>query len=296
MKRIVQFTLLMCCVSLSGGTLGFHPDKHEQHTQAAISLYLTCQQYFPERLPLQLGGQDGKQVLQANIGLDDFSLSRAWNWHFYDPAFNDKTGGSGYIENNAWGMKRALHPYFIAQSKMLADMASGKKSRNIALGQVMHLIQDMAVPAHVAPIYHVAWQADPFDGYQPSTPTVINISRIKCEQLLEVQNEDKDMDELAVSLLRQLAYRTRQAISEPNEKGRTWHDYWLIYPNQIAPLQPGFTRYGVCGEAGFGLESEAALLPHCQMTAKQYDAFYHARVIDSVETSLKLLFLMNTYQ
>ena len=60
--------------------------------------------------------------------------------------------------------------------------------------------------------------------------------------------------------------------------------------------QPGFTRYGVCGEAGFGLESEAALLPYCQMTKEQYDAFYHARVMDSVETSLKLLFLMNTYQ
>ncbi|WP_299494383.1 hypothetical protein [uncultured Shewanella sp.] len=287
MQQMIKSTLWVFFVLFPCVTFGFHPDKHEQHTQAAFEMYSVCQQYFPHVLPLQFDSQAIDQVVKANTDLDAPSFSRAWNWHFYDAAYDYQQNQPGYIENNVWGMKRSLHPYFIKQVVKLENGQSNK-TRYIALGELMHLIQDMVVPAHVAPIYHVAWQPDPFDDYEPSLPTVLSMSRIKCGELLKHNASP-------VFLLTQLANRTRKAILSPNEQGRTWRDYWLIYPDQVAPLQSGFTQYGMCGRAGFGLESDAVSIQHCQQTKSQYDAFYHARVTDSIETSLMLLFFINLY-
>ena len=147
----------------------FEVDTHKKLTEAAIvTLESTLNTYLTENLGLEgglnasvTGGTPRDLMKKGSIEEDEESLRRVLN-HFHEPLFH--TGllwGDSAIEwslkaiggqspGGDWSWNDAREYYFKAltsETKSDRDKYWGMTFQ--ALGHVMHLIQDMASPAHV---------------------------------------------------------------------------------------------------------------------------------------------------
>jgi len=273
-----MFFLLMIFPSTSA--TAFDSNMHVNPTKDAFALYEECQKNYPKDLPYQYSDNDINIVSDANEGIDSISFSRAWNWHFYDSEYDYKNNKPGHIKKGFLGINRSLHKFYLKASEELTENIIVEDNKELleSTGVVMHFIQDMAVPAHVAPIYHVTWSKDPFDGYSPSIKPKLSISPQECRNYL-------DKTSSPIALLEELAQNTLSKVHAHINKTLSWEDYWNIYPEKIESTKAGFSTYGKCGREAFGNCNNSA----CNLEKSQYDNFYNSRYEDAVLSSLQLL-------
>lgn len=275
-KRIV----FVAAMVLSKSALSFNPDVHAVVTEDALVLYSYCQAHQPEDLPMKLSKSEGALISEANEGMDGVSISRAWNWHFFDSSYDYKNNRPGHIAKGFMGMNRSLHKLFLKRSKALVKNSQASKKRRLlkSTAELMHLIQDMAVPAHVAPIYHVAWHKDPFDSYSPKERVKVSLSPLECKNYI-------DNVIPPVEILEVLAKTTLAQMKTSINETQSWQDYWSIYPQTNKSAKAGFSIYGKCGREAFGRDKGDT----CHLERNQYDKFYNSRYVDAVKSSLRLL-------
>jgi len=138
---------------------------HVPLTTLSISLYNTC---FPTST-LYREQEARKRLVQGNRGMDTgtadmlrqlnlspkeqaqlkgisvFNLKkRIWNWHFYNP---DRTSYSRV------GLVEQSHVRLWQELKSGLSLNSGKNAL-LLLGGLIHLTEDVSVPAHTIPVYH----------------------------------------------------------------------------------------------------------------------------------------------
>lgn len=249
------------------------PDLHEKITHQALAYYRQCSATV-ELPPLPdatdfWGNPMADRLAEFSGGEDLWPLTfRARNWHFYD--------ASGATESRLGllAVETSLDRAFRSRTAQTTDaLAKGAMEEFYQYaGRSLHYIQDMAVPAHVAPIYHVNIplideQPDPFDSLIDPDTLYHSMPPARCRALAaKAAALPKDLATGLRMLLDSLALETRAAIASGNAAPVDWSLFWRLYdPAQPTPNStdlPGFGRYGAYGREGFALDAE-----HCQQAS-----------------------------
>jgi hypothetical protein len=178
---VIIIFLLSFCLALQSKAL-------EVETHSAINKYIAERTFLDEYLKTQLGISDGKDTffknkkvfdLIADGGKYEDNFGRYLN-HFYNPLNN--SGLLGNIPAKDWAIRPVGNQYadgqyswFDARDYYLKALTSLSKTDRDeyfaetfrAVGQVMHLVQDMSVPAHTRGDKHPSFMhigGDPYEN------------------------------------------------------------------------------------------------------------------------------------
>ncbi|RMG91338.1 MAG: hypothetical protein D6703_05230 [Zetaproteobacteria bacterium] len=268
----LDYTLAMCLLScrflcallLMCGTLSpawaIDQELHQSITHVAIADYRHCMGDIlghtdlpdPEMLRI---------VEQGTAAEDNVTLARLFNWHFYDffrhdPVYAMKPGHS-------------LHRIFHRRIDELREALRKGRERAFweAGGRVLHYLQDMVVPAHIAPNYHVkpkTWwqrifvsnQPDAFDSLLDPRRLFFRLDDQTCRILWQDQQAifsrphftSNHEWEIFNQMLDEQAADTRQAIQKirlPNGDSLAQAFWHLRDPEQQGRgTKQGFAPYG----------------------------------------------------
>ena len=325
-KNPIIFFLLFF---ITNNVAALKSNLHVQPTIDAVELYRQCDYYFPDELQFKFDDKFVVKLAETNKKMDAVSFERGMNWHFYDSEYNYEDNKPGHIGRTWYWGRKSLHKLYLKQTEKLNKSLKIKGSFESSLKKsipILHFVQDMGVPSHVAPIYHVSWKPDNFDGYgnKGKYAYIPKISRNECAQLISDIQSPKD-------ILENLAMSTIKAIKRPIPDSKvgankTWEIFWNIYPetyNNSGRVKKGFSSYGVCGNnfgAGYfdyqyeKIErksvytkceedtfedeycEEVEAPDYCDLTVDIYDQFYLERYSEIVKASLRMLLYINKNQ
>ncbi|MBT1443715.1 hypothetical protein KJI95_04140 [Shewanella sp. JM162201] len=162
------FAALLPLTFLSSAALAYEPNEgHRKLTQAAFEVLEKCK--------MPLSAELKQQVMAGNLAMDKGAAKlpdslmdsihanalypmkvRVHNWHFYHP---DKTSDAERLSGKT---DMSMARLWQAGQTGLATADNGHKG--YYLGALLHLIQDVTVPAHTTPVYHgpkiIAWKGE----------------------------------------------------------------------------------------------------------------------------------------
>lgn len=258
--RAVTTAVFLLAALTSSTALAISPDNHRSVTRSAASVYKYCL--------AQLGSTDsldeGMQTIIEFSGQEDISplLKRYFNWHFFDAYRNDEKNAMGRYFT---GARKSLHYVFSERADTLVEALEKRREDAIHefTGRLLHYIQDVTVPAHVAPIFHYKFLlydlADYFDEMPEwkttsytSIPATCRVTKIKTSGLKQQLN----------LILDKTAFTTRERIKEPIPvqenhplSGKTWEEFWVLRnpedDDKYKETIKGFAPYGKQGKEGF---------------------------------------------
>ena len=257
--RAAVFTMVVTGYGFIGNAHAISPENHRPVTRVAISAYKAC----TEQLAVKDTLSEGIEAIVEFSKLEDESplIKRYFNWHFYD-AYNDTEYAMG---ESATGARKSLHHIYDEHAEQLIEALEKNRKEDIYeyTGRLLHLIQDMAVPAHVAPIYHYKFlwfdQSDYFD----EMPEWNTSPYTKPEELCRFDVAGiSDMKEKLNVILDDAALGTRNRIREKilvddghRLTGKTWQEFWVIRnpddDSRYSGTKYGFAPYGNEGREGF---------------------------------------------
>ncbi len=288
-------------ILFSGEAIALDKKRHEPVTRHAIEIYTKQCKAVPK-----LSKDEEDKIVKANEAEDHGniehifeSIRRARNWHFYDicrykdAPKNCNPLGEGFIN-------KSLHARY---DKLIRELAKAKKHKNrekaIELsGRLLHYIQDMGVPAHVAPIYHAKPEPglatfvfklfgketipDGFDAYVIKKP---EMDASACREPLDLGMEPKDK---LNEILNNFAIETRHTFSE--KSSGPWKKFWNIKDNNHPGNEDGFVAYGELKNDGFNKEV-------CKNKKIKCDKFYSDRYKAMVNRSvITLRYILQWYE
>ncbi|MDA8240478.1 MAG: hypothetical protein M0Z67_08935 [Nitrospiraceae bacterium] len=194
MKReIIIFSLIFIAIVVTHGELhAYSSNVHQRLTSETVDQNASTIKTYLNSLFLSAGANE----VQNSKTVKDWLIEGSWmedvspdipTSHFYDPLTNKgysvlgvEIGQSAYDRANdlpnygpwVWARKR-MYDGLIQTDKTLREQYLGIAFQ--ALGRAMHLVQDMAVPAHTRNDFHTA---DPYEAYTNRNFRSLNYSSI----------------------------------------------------------------------------------------------------------------------
>lgn len=255
LATIISFTLI-------GNVYAISKEKHKLITNEAVEVYAQCIKELGVKDTLAAGLN---LIAEASKSEDESRFfQRYFNWHFYD-AYKDDTEHS--MGRALTGPRKSLHSIYNKRIDSLVESLVNKNNNDIYeySGRLVHFIQDMTVPAHVAPIYHYKflWMGNP--DYFDSMPEWGTAKYIKPEKLCSIDiSVIPNLKVYAKNILDKTAKNTRDNILEKipvptghDLDGKTWEEFWTLrnHKNDNADsysgIKYGFAPYGNQGMNGF---------------------------------------------
>lgn len=190
---MVSFVIVIANLLTPGSSHGFLADVHKKIAEEAIS---SSSSNLNESLinagiksGLAENANDGTLGEWIVVGSDQEDNTPRYRNHFYNPlagtGLNDIYSGASSFDwasddGNDWSWKTARNKYYVG---LTASTETTRKSALAdafrALGQVMHLVQDLASPAHVRNDVHVL--KDGFEAYTKENIKELNFSPVVLE-------------------------------------------------------------------------------------------------------------------
>jgi len=262
--------------------------------------FLTRQSWTLYRQWLEAGGRnsaiaDPEAIVQGTIAEDAVTLTRARNWHFFNPA--------GRLENG-WVFQRSsaarLADLIKALQQALAERASPAATGLLA-GRILHHLQDMSVPAHAIPIYHGPGKLDAFERFSEANkdrfPNPVPLAAVgPLLRSLPAKYAGQLPHFLyARDARRTIATRQLPLAAEGPLAALRWGDFWIACDPAAAAQtcnlhQKGFGLYSDLGYV-FG----AAVLETPEgsraVDPRLYDAYYRRQQRQAIQTTLEWLHL-----
>jgi hypothetical protein len=249
----------------------FEPKKHEIFSHHAAAIYESC-----------TGRALSKELVsafaQGAVDEDEWSLTRAINWHFYN---NDKKLG------RYWKICHGSNEHIFCERYNELEHLLAAKATNMEIyalaGRIAHHIQDMSSPPHVMPIYHTS--GDKFDTYIPAPGAVVDVAAICKEVNGPVVEPFKMLNDAAQKTLKAVAHQEIALASGKTDENETWMKFWGGPDDKKLS---GFKTYGEYGNI-FGT------IPPCQSSAcgrydrNTFDSFYADRYRSAVTDTVRLL-------
>ena len=314
----VLFVLLVLPVPDAGAYL---PDSsHNPLLDTAIKVYLQC---FPSHT-LYKGEKSKRKIIKGNVAMDKGLLSfsffewlslrnagvfsitkRPLNWHFFNP-YRKHLSLVAMVEQSHVNLWEGLKKGFKSNSKV--------HNKLIFIGGLIHLIEDLTVPAHVIPVYHgptvvkimgpirleplVSYMQDLGDEYTIQIFDKIDFIPLDINRLeTELLNNDavcteagRDSETLEqIRLLTSLFTLNTLANEIPGCPDVTWQDFWIKPKNNEY-----FGRYNVkqnnplFGENGL-LHSENGATCRFSVNDVRYSDFVYILHLKAIEADLKVL-------
>jgi len=301
---------MLVCIFLVDTAQSIDKEIHPLITDHAIKQYNLCATTIG--LP-KYSDRHAKIISEYSGKEDDVTLDRVLNWHFYDH-YRD----SDY----AMSAHKSLHRIFKERIHSLESALKLSNDEDFyeSAGRILHYIQDMAIPAHVAPNYHAKaekkWQKIFVRNEPDSLDILMNpnnftyvIAPGRCELLYEL-NEKKNEEysnsqNIYFSLLQDLlvtfAENTRKEIVEtkfPGSKYTFEEEFWILrspeqehsYPGSI---KKGFAPYGKYNDRErFNLDSGICI---------EYDngdlckAFIAKRYRETIDFTIRVLMYISDF-
>lgn len=189
---IIVFFIFLASAVVHGELYAYSTSVHQRLTREAVSQNATSMRTYLNRLYLSAGVNE----VQNNKTIEDWIIEGSWmedvspdilTSHFYDPITNKgysvqgvEIGQSAFDRANdlpnygpwVWARKR-MYDGLVETNKLLKEQYLGISFQ--ALGRAMHLVQDMAVPAHARNDLHTA---DPYELYTNRNYQNLNYSPI----------------------------------------------------------------------------------------------------------------------
>ena len=236
-----------------------HPDKHAVITRLAFAEYRDCLRALSVEDTLS----PGVEAVAEYSGLEDISplLERFLNWHFYD-AYRDTGAAMG---TTMFGSEKSLHRIYDQRIASLLDALEDADAASYYeyTGRILHFIQDMTVPAHVAPIYHYKFIWFDKSDYFDEMAEWENTGYTKPQDLCVFERVHEDDLKVQLNLvLDETAFRTRDRVRQDipvpqghRLHGKTWQVFWVIRDpaddDTYGDVISGFAPYGSEGNEGF---------------------------------------------
>jgi hypothetical protein len=252
---------------LTSEAKAFEKDAHIVITGKILDQYNRCAEYFGRSGVLEMDADEIKHFSK----MEDESplLQRAMNWHFYD-AYRDTPDA---MPKRWFLIKTHLHDIFKVRLSGLEHAISENAHRRVNenAGRVLHYIEDMAVPAHVGPIYHAAPgssflqrlvvrnEPDAFDEMPLIYPDELDfeLPLTACDRL---DDHELSLTGILFALASDTRDEMRRRIPVTNDelKGKTFEEvYWNIKKADAPGVRfPGFAGYGAAGREGFDPKHE----------------------------------------
>ena len=264
MTRILLAVCIMTALTVfSKEASAIDKGLHPKITAHAIAQYNTrCAQGADGLAPIDT--KAGDILVNFSEREDDPTKIRYANWHFYNANYDGKDKKSG--------VSHFLHRIYKQRIEEFNDALKRKKNVMVyeAGGRILHYIQDMAVPAHVAPNYHVKIKGlrnkpDAVDSYLDPWQIDYSLTPERCEILRGetaalVKDHGKTAEGIKSALeamLRQLADETRAEMKKeipatsPDMQGKTWATvFWNIYDPALKATYPKHIKDGFAPYAG----------------------------------------------
>jgi hypothetical protein len=164
--KLFIIVVLFTMINLSFSNLfAYETNVHEIITQNALAKSMIGSTSYLRQLGITLDTEVNyiqlKRWLELGSKLEDNDLTMRWLNHFYDPTTGKglNTGGIiiwgepslqwGKNSTNGWDWENARNYYHSALRSINRDSRESAFANTFrALGQVIHLVQDIAVPAH----------------------------------------------------------------------------------------------------------------------------------------------------
>src|SRR5688572_23843474 len=215
--------------------LGYSVPNHEALTRFAVKQIDFCVAKHPDLAPGHVSaGLEVCSLVECNAAQDG-AFEKIALWHFYSP---DK-------ELRSWlpiARDTKLDNWFAILSRELEASTKQPATAHEIVGALIHYLQDVTVPAHVLPIFHVPPMSDKFDKEAFHEPTLID-DKEKCRALL-------DSKRLVNQILFDTAFRTRRSLDQRLPKAGQTAATWEVFWNP-EPKKSGFAKYG-CAKNRFG--------------------------------------------
>ncbi len=263
-------------------------DKHADLTGVAFDKYLECIKTLNANNTL-----DKERVTKYTSKEDELTSnpSRLSSWHFYDAYYGTK---------NAMNSNTSLHKIYAKRVDKLLSSINDNNSNNISeyTGRVLHYIQDMTVPAHVAPIYHsFGNKSDPFDDMSEWKSKEDPVEQDFCQmQNVKIMNARCELDKILQDTAEDTRSRIKENIPAPSGhrlRGKTWEEFWVMRDpkndNQYSNVKPGFAPYGKEKREGF-----EKLCKQDKIICKEFFDKSHKRAISSTVKALLLINELNS--
>lgn len=296
MRRTVVFIMFLIGHFLTGNAYAISPDNHQLVTKVAMIAYKNC--------TIQLGIMDslteGLDTIVELSGLEDESplIKRYFNWHFYD-AYKDEASAMG---RSFTGARKSLHHIYNERSDSLIEALKKNQKDDVYeyTGRLIHYIQDMTVPVHVAPIYHYEFLWFDESDYFDKMPEWGTTSFTQAANLCLVEQVDiVGIKQRFNAILEKTAHRTRDRIREKilaedghRLKDKTWEEFWVLRnpddDHKYSGTKLGFAPYGNQKKYGFkklcearGSDRELCL------------GFFKQSFDNAITSTVKILLLIN---
>jgi len=267
LQRLACFGLWTVFASHETSAFAFHLDDHERVTKQAYAEFVNC---FPEvgpRLELQ-------SLVQGDLDEDlDLIVKYIWYSHFYNPHKNLnmwREGSAERIEN--------LEPKLLQCRSSVAPWSEGD---TLELGHAIHHFQDMAVPSHVVPVHHSAW-----DGFESYKFTGDISSEMTCSQIASLRGDQLE------AILYETALTTLAAVVNYRVESVN------VLTRAVAPLSgvdfwqevtgDGFGTYGSLGNV-FGSTQISYRANSLQVSENAYRQFKSQQMKTAVRATLRAL-------
>ncbi|WP_372871164.1 hypothetical protein [Shewanella sp.] len=265
-RRLLAGLLLLFIISPAA--LAYEPSEgHRPLTQSAFEVLERCnipldtelkQQVMAGNLAMDMGaGKLPATLMDSNPAKALYPMKvRIHNWHFYHP---DKTSDAQRLSG-----KTDMSMARLWQAGVTGLTEADSSQQGYYLGALIHLIQDVTVPAHTVPVYHgpkiIAWKrefaplvsylglsfrglfsiSDPIDNW-PVSP----ITGIHCPDPVRLTS-DLTLGDSLNQLRDATARQTLAALAVPmagcNQRwGIFWqqdigHKYFSGYNQQLKPM------------------------------------------------------------
>lgn len=240
-RRLSQCCSALLLLLLAGGAWAYVKDSRQQITFLAAKQFNECVAgtELPRLTALQVRYLVQGTLSEGNPGIVGGSV----NWQFYDRS-NQAT------PHLLWAIDTRMHARFdeLAEAVLAAELEEDLK-RFERLGEVIHYLQTVTVPANVVPIYHPRrWRwnsADAFTEYPIDREALLSRLGKVCVELLATP-ETEGFSTLLDSTAAVTIANIRAPIADMNA---TWQVFWR---------EGEAGEFGVYGPAGnrFGDDAE----------------------------------------
>lgn len=303
-KQTIGLTIVILLIGLNQQAYAIDAKLHPEITRHAIAEYNRCVD-AAHGTGKKLDEQAGAVIVKYTEKEDAFSLPRYRNWHFFD-AYSGRP--------HAMKEQYSLHRIYKQRIGEFITALNEKKNDDLseASGRILHYVQDMAVPSHVAPNYHVkipliANKPDLFDGYLDPKQITYTLTSEHCQKLRDQNREagaENKTSKEAVGgffddLLKKLAAETRKEMeakipaNSPSMRDKTWTEvFWPMRDPVQDALYPKGTKPGFAPYAGGDDEKRFNLTSGICAEEGNNDAcrqFVESRYKAAVDASVRLL-------
>ena len=279
---------------ISGNAMAIDPEGHLHVTRSSLAVYAKCLDQIGVTDELA----DGHEAIAYFSAEEDLSplLRRIFNWHFFDFYRDDETHAMGRYFT---GARMSLHSIFDAHADDLKQALLNVQNSAVheLTGRILHYMQDVTVPAHVAPIFHFKFKflgrADYFDQMPVGQTQVISYRPDLClVKKSEVTSLQQGLDRILTTTALDTRRRIEQPIPVPEThalSGKTWEEFWVLRnprdDDQYEGTTKGFAPYGNRGREGFEKLCKGSE-PEREACLNFFRQSYQTAVIATVETLL----------